>query len=170
MVDTLKNCPFCGEQCATLEINQGYKWAHYEAGCLEVCTGYIMDEGANWRTEAILVWNTRTSDTQIESLTAQLEAALAANEVNRLAIEKLEGELLVAQHDIRFLEGLLENETKEIINLSAVTSSLVGYLSALDGVEDNDDFNWVNYKRRLEDYYIKNLQAAVKVFVDRLGE
>lgn len=52
-------CPFCGENCADLVINQGNKWAHYEPGCLEIRTGYVIDENAPWQKEAIDAWNTR---------------------------------------------------------------------------------------------------------------
>lgn len=56
----LEPCPFCGEDCAELVINQGDKWAHYEPGCLEVRTGYDLSETADWRDEAIAAWNRRT--------------------------------------------------------------------------------------------------------------
>lgn len=60
--EKLLPCPFCGEHCATLEINQGDKWAHYEPSCLEVRTGYIVkNENAPWRKDAIKAWNTRKS-------------------------------------------------------------------------------------------------------------
>jgi hypothetical protein len=55
----LKPCPFCGEQCADLIIDQGDKWAHYSASCLEVRTGYNISDDAPWRDEAIAAWNTR---------------------------------------------------------------------------------------------------------------
>lgn len=55
----LKPCPFCGEQCATLIVNQGDKWAHYEPTCLEVRTGYNLSDDAPWRAEAIAAYNTR---------------------------------------------------------------------------------------------------------------
>lgn len=57
--EALKPCPFCGEQCATLVIDQGDKWAHYEPSCLEVRTGYDLSDDAAWRAEAITAWNTR---------------------------------------------------------------------------------------------------------------
>lgn len=78
--ETLKNCPFCGENCADIAVDQGNKWAHYEAGCLEVRTGYIMDEDATWRDEAIKAWNTRAESEEIEELRAALE--FYANEEN----------------------------------------------------------------------------------------
>ena len=65
-------CPFCGEQCAMLLINQGDKWAHYEPTCLEVRTGYNLSNDAPWRDEAIAAWNTR-QPTQSDALKAENE-------------------------------------------------------------------------------------------------
>lgn len=55
----LKPCGHCGEQCADLIIDQGDKWAHYSASCLEVRTGYNLSDDAPWRAEAIAAYNTR---------------------------------------------------------------------------------------------------------------
>ena len=55
----LKPCPFCGEQCAGMNIDQGDKWAHYEPSCLETRTGYDLSPEAPWRSEAVRLWNTR---------------------------------------------------------------------------------------------------------------
>ncbi len=57
----LEPCPFCGENCADLIVNQGTKWAHYEPACLEVRAGYDMAEDAAWRVEAIAAWNRRAT-------------------------------------------------------------------------------------------------------------
>jgi len=70
-------CPFCGEQCATLLINQGDKWAHYEPSCLEVRTGYDLSDDAPWRAEAIAAWNTR-QPTQSDALREENERLRAA--------------------------------------------------------------------------------------------
>lgn len=56
----LKPCPFCGEHCAALVVDQGDKWARYEPSCLEVRTGYDLGDNAPWRTELSAAWNTRT--------------------------------------------------------------------------------------------------------------
>jgi hypothetical protein len=69
----LKPCPFCGRQCATLLIDQGTKWAHYEPSCLEVRTGYNLSNDAPWRDEAIAAWNTR-QPTQSDTLQADIDA------------------------------------------------------------------------------------------------
>lgn len=63
----LKPCGHCGEQCADLIIDQGDKWAHYSASCLEVRTGYNLSDDAPWRAEAIAAYNTR-QPTQIDAL------------------------------------------------------------------------------------------------------
>lgn len=55
----LEPCPFCGEQCADLIIDQGDKWAQYEPSCLRVRTSYNVAADAPWRDEAIAAWNTR---------------------------------------------------------------------------------------------------------------
>ena len=62
MDDELKPCPFCGEQCADLDVTPGDKWAKYEPTCLDVRTGYNMAEDAPWRAEAIAAWNTRVTN------------------------------------------------------------------------------------------------------------
>lgn len=72
MQSELKMCPFCSEQCATLVIDQGDKWAHYEPSCLEVRTGYDLSDDAAWRAEAIAAWNARASDAEITRLTEAL--------------------------------------------------------------------------------------------------
>ena len=76
-------CPFCGRQCATLLIDQGTKWAHYEPSCLEVRTGYNLSNDAPWRDEAIAVYNTR-QPTQSDALREENERlrALLARTVN----------------------------------------------------------------------------------------
>ena len=61
-VEQLEPCPFCGERCANLVIDQGDKWAHYEPSCLEVRTGYDLSNDAPWRAEAIAAWNRRAQD------------------------------------------------------------------------------------------------------------
>ena len=53
MDSEMRNCPFCGERCATLEVTQGDKWGGYVPGCLEVRTGYNDADDAPWRAEAI---------------------------------------------------------------------------------------------------------------------
>lgn len=60
-------CGHCGEQCADLMIDQGDKWAHYSASCLEVRTGYNLSDDAPWRAEAIAAYNKRQT-TQIDAL------------------------------------------------------------------------------------------------------
>lgn len=75
MQSELKPCPFCSEQCATLVIDQGDKWAHYEPSCLEVRTGYDLSDDAAWRAEAITAWNARASDAEITRLTEALRDA-----------------------------------------------------------------------------------------------
>ena len=71
----LAACPWCGENCANLVINQGDKWAHYEPSCLEVRTGYDLSETAAWRAEAIAAWNTRKeTPTEQGEVARELEA------------------------------------------------------------------------------------------------
>ena len=70
----LKPCPHCGKQCADLIIDQGDKWAHYSASCLEVRTGYNISDDAPWHDEAIAAWNNR-QPTQSDALREALEAA-----------------------------------------------------------------------------------------------
>lgn len=79
----LEPCGHCGEQCATLVIDQGDKWAHYEPSCLEVRTGYDLSDDAPWRAEAIAAWNTR-QPTQSDALREENERlrALLARTVN----------------------------------------------------------------------------------------
>ena len=75
-------CPFCGEQCATLLINQGDKWAHYEPSCLEVRTAYNLSNDAPWRDEAAAAWNTRQptqSDALREAAIEECAKALEAD-------------------------------------------------------------------------------------------
>ena len=72
-VKTLLPCPFCGEQCAILVIDQGDKWAHYEPDCLEVRTGYNLASDAEWRAKAINAWNTRTREAALLARIAGLE-------------------------------------------------------------------------------------------------
>ena len=60
-------CGHCGEQCADLIIDQGDKWAHYSASCLEVRTGYNLSDDAPWRAEAIAAYNKR-QPTQSDAL------------------------------------------------------------------------------------------------------
>ena len=68
----LKPCPHCGKQCADLIIDQGDKWAHYSASCLEVRTGYNISDDAPWRVEAIAAYNTR-QPTQSDALREENE-------------------------------------------------------------------------------------------------
>ena len=89
MQSELKPCPFCSEQCATLAINQGDKWAHYEPSCLEVRTGYDLSDDAAWRAEAIAAWNTRASDAEITRLTEALRAAEEREKALREALDCL---------------------------------------------------------------------------------
>ena len=70
-------CPHCGKQCADLIIDQGDKWAHYSASCLEVRTGYNISDDAPWRDYAIAAWNTR-QPTQSDALREALEDLLHA--------------------------------------------------------------------------------------------
>ena len=82
MTDTpvLKPCGHCGEQCADLIIDQGDKWAHYSASCLEVRTGYNLSSDAPWRAEAIAAYNKRQptqSDAEIIAENKRLREALA---------------------------------------------------------------------------------------------
>ena len=86
-------CPFCGRQCATLLIDQGTKWAHYEPSCLEVRTGYNLSNDAPWRDEAIAAWNTRqpthsnifdVSDVQKHTLIVEQDYASHTVEVKSL--------------------------------------------------------------------------------------
>ena len=69
----LKPCGHCGEQCADLIIDQGDKWAHYSASCLEVRTGYNLSSDAPWRAEAIAAYNKR-QPTQSDALREALWA------------------------------------------------------------------------------------------------
>lgn len=87
MQSELKPCPFCSEQCATLVIDQGDKWAHYEPSCLEVRTGYDLSDDAAWRAEAITAWNARASDAEITRLT---EALRDADERERVLVRLVE--------------------------------------------------------------------------------
>lgn len=61
---------------------------------------------------------------------------------------------------------MLKEEAKEIIELSAACSRLVGYLSALD---DSENIT-ASYINRLKEYYIFNLKNAVQTFVDKMEE
>lgn len=88
----LKPCGHCGEQCADLIIDQGDKWAHYSASCLEVRTGYDLSNDAPWRVEAIAAYNKRQptpSDDLREALSEawleyfEAKAELAELERNR---------------------------------------------------------------------------------------
>jgi hypothetical protein len=56
-------CPFCGDDCAIIVIDQGDKWGRYEPSCLEVRTGYDTSPDAKWRIEAARLWNTRALPT-----------------------------------------------------------------------------------------------------------
>lgn len=89
MQSELKPCPFCSEQCATLVIDQGDKWAHYEPSCLEVRTGYDLSDDAAWRAEAITAWNARASDAEITRLTEALRAAEEREKALREALDCL---------------------------------------------------------------------------------
>lgn len=89
MQSELKQCPFCSEQCATLVIDQGDKWAHYEPSCLEVRTGYDLSDDAAWRAEAITAWNTRASDAEITRLTEALRAAEEQTGLLRAGLERI---------------------------------------------------------------------------------
>ncbi len=60
---------------------------------------------------------------------------------------------------------LSKEETKEIIELTAACSGLMGYLSAL---EDKDCVTDA-YITRLKQYYIVSLRNAVKPFIDKMG-
>lgn len=70
-------CGHCGEQCADLIIDQGDKWAHYSASCLEVRTGYNLSDDAPWRAEAIAAYNKRqpTQSDAVRDLVATLWCA-----------------------------------------------------------------------------------------------
>ena len=66
--DVLLPCPFCGNHCAALNIDQGTKWAHWEPTCLEVRTGYNLDADAPWRAQVAHLWNTRIPKTPKEQI------------------------------------------------------------------------------------------------------
>lgn len=78
---TLEPCPFCGEQCAEIEVTQGMKWGGYVPGCLEVRTGYNMDDDAPWRGEAATAWNTRAPDSRITELEQPCEPGSFAGDI-----------------------------------------------------------------------------------------
>ena len=61
---------------------------------------------------------------------------------------------------------LSKEETKEIIELTAACSGLIGYLSALDDCDCITE----EYVKRLKDYYIVDLETAVKPFIDKMRE
>lgn len=89
----LEPCGHCGEQCATLVIDQGDKWAHYEPSCLEVRTGYDLSDDAPWRDEAIAAWNTRQPTQREEDLATALNATAAACADHVKTIMQLRAEL-----------------------------------------------------------------------------
>jgi hypothetical protein len=62
--------------------------------------------------------------------------------------------------------SLSKKEMKEIINLSVAGSALKGYLSALDDAENINE----GYRKRMQEYYIKNLDSAIKIFTDKFEE
>lgn len=61
--------------------------------------------------------------------------------------------------------SVTKEETHEIISLVSAFSAIKGYLTALDDAELITD----GYRRRLEEYYLKNLESAVKVFTDKMS-
>jgi len=77
MTDKLKNCPFCGSEHISYQFAERMKPQPHFVACLTCgATGRYTQE--KWY--ALQSWNSRASNTQIESLTAQLEEATKALE------------------------------------------------------------------------------------------
>ena len=74
MVDTLKNCPLCGSSDISLEELKHKTQSNYYISC-DTC--WLRTTSSISKEQAVIGWNTRASDTKIESLTAQLEEAKA---------------------------------------------------------------------------------------------
>ena len=122
----LKPCPHCGKQCADLIIDQGDKWAHYSASCLEVRTGYNISDDAPWRVEAIAAYNTR-QPTQSDALQAENEAlrhdlerqmTIANEHVN-------EAERLQAEAQARYDRGYYDGITHPLEQSDALRDQLL---------------------------------------------
>ena len=139
---TLEPCPFCGEQCAEIQVTQGMKWGSYVPGCLEVRTSYNMDDNAPWRDEAIAAWNTRAP------LTAKLVGASGeANTDNKELVEQL-------RKDVEFLASLplglsmmqwceLSNRILEAADhILALEAEIARKDEALREIGDHNRFGW----------------------------
>lgn len=61
------------------------------------------------------------------------------------------------------MNKLTRQEQREILNLMSASGGLIGFLSAL-----KEGYIKAPYLERLKDYYISNLEKAVKVFVDKI--
>lgn len=101
----LKNCPFCeGEISEPAKLTFGWR-----VNCLGKCGSDFTLSGQNYEA-ALKVWNTRTPDPQIESLTAQLEEAKENQRVAIKALEKIENDFYcypfeVAQQALSTIRG-----------------------------------------------------------------
>lgn len=100
MVDTLKPCPWCNKTPSIVKEEP-----YYYIQCLNgECEVMMETYWEKTKKKVIKYWNTRASDAQIESLTAQLEEATA--EITRLESDKKS----LIEHTIR-LEKSIRNET-----------------------------------------------------------
>lgn len=81
-MEELKNCPFCGGHALIINCQTGMSTRGSYVACKKCNSEGATFNSYNGNHEelAAIAWNTRAVDTQIESLTAQLNEARAALE------------------------------------------------------------------------------------------